>query len=600
MPNTAAMEPRPNPSTDPHLDPRFDPRSVGQPKIIISGLGRTGYRIFCLLRQQGAAVVGISDRPIPEDSDRILVGNPQTTATLIAAGIRTAQTLILAGSRDSENLAILMQAKILNPKIRIINRLFNSNLGRRLDRTLSAHVSMSVSSLAAPVFAFAALGSRAIGQLQLFDRTWPIHEELIHEGHPWRGRPLRDLWDDLNTLSIYYLPATGRDRADADLVSAVLGGRTLEVGDRLIVATQPNVRKTHRTLRQRFNRAVAWWRPFQHYGRSAAVALGLLLLAIALSCATYLSMGANISPVDALYFSVGMITGAGGQEQVAEQAPDAIKVLTAVMMIIGAGLIGICYALLNDFVLGTRFRQFWNVARVPQSHHYAICGLGGVGIRIAQVLRDRGCDVVVIERDSNNRFLATAQALNIPVILADATMEVSLKAANVHRASALLAVTSDDMMNLEIALSARAIAPHLPTIVRNEDPRSALMVHQVFEFDSVLSPIDLAAPTFAAAAIGGRILGNGMTADILWVALGTLITPRHPFCGQQVQDVAREADFVPLYLETSDGTLHGWDLLEARLQLGHVLYLSIPAKRLDTLWRVAPDRVMDLSKGKHF
>ena len=73
--------------------------------------------------------------------------------------------------------------------------------------------------------------------------------------------------------------------------------------------------------------------------------------------------------MDALYFSVGMITGAGGQEQVAEKAPDSIKIFTSVMMLVGAGVIGIYYALLNDFILGTRFSQFLDAARVPNRHH---------------------------------------------------------------------------------------------------------------------------------------------------------------------------------------------------------------------------------------
>jgi hypothetical protein len=43
---------------------------------------------------------------------------------------------------------------------------------------------MSVAALAAPVFAFAALGNEAIGQLRLFNQTWPIYEEVIKENHP--------------------------------------------------------------------------------------------------------------------------------------------------------------------------------------------------------------------------------------------------------------------------------------------------------------------------------------------------------------------------------------------------------------------------------
>ena len=133
------------------------PQSM-KPRIIVCGLGRTGYKIFCLLRQQGALVVGISDRPIANQGETVVIGDLSQSATLIAAGIEETDTLVIANHDDALNLAIVMQARILNPKIHIINRLFNTSLGDRLDRTLPNHRTMSVSSLAAPLFAFAAHG----------------------------------------------------------------------------------------------------------------------------------------------------------------------------------------------------------------------------------------------------------------------------------------------------------------------------------------------------------------------------------------------------------------------------------------------------------
>lgn len=142
-----------------------------KPRIIICGLDRTGYKILSLLKQQGCLVVGIHDRPIHHPDAEIVIGDLAAADTLIAAGIRDAQTLILAGADETRNLTILMQARVLNPHVRIINRLFNSSLGVRLDLTLPNHLTMSVAALAAPVFAFSAMGSEAIGQLRLFNQT---------------------------------------------------------------------------------------------------------------------------------------------------------------------------------------------------------------------------------------------------------------------------------------------------------------------------------------------------------------------------------------------------------------------------------------------
>jgi voltage-gated potassium channel Kch len=553
-----------------------------KPRIIVCGLGRTGYKIFCLLRQQGAEVVGISHLPVPnEKGDNIVIGDLKAASTLLGAGIKEARVLVLASGDDALNLAVLTQARLLNPKIRIVNRLFNGTLGELLDRTLPDHFSMSVSALAAPIFAFAALGNQAIGQLKLYNSIWPIHEEIIDEAHPWLGMSLAQLWDNPARMLIYYLPAKG----EIDLISAVDRGHCLEKGDHLIIGDrlQENFSKTTRV--KQLLKALINLPQYQRHVRPVTLVSLLLIMTIFLTTSIYVSVNFHTSIVDALYFSVGMITGAGGEEQVAESAPDSIKLFTAMMMLVGAGIVGICYALINDFILGTRLKEFIDAARVPTHNHYIVCGLGGIGIQILRQLKQQGYEVVAIESDSNNRFLHTARSLGIPIILEDASAAATLKAANAHTARALITVTSEDPINLEIALTAKALAPKLTTVVRCYDPQFAQSMQQVFGFDTVLSPVELSTHSFAAAALGGRILGNGMTQDLLWVALATLITPAHPFAGKTIKEAAKSSDFVPLYLESQGKTIHSWQLLETCLASGDVLYLTMPATRLDQLWR---------------
>ncbi|MDY6938648.1 MAG: NAD-binding protein [Cyanobacteriota bacterium] len=563
-----------------------------KPRIIVCGLGRTGYKIFSLLRQQGTFVVGISNRPLPQETENIVVGDGRSSSTLIAAGILDSHTLVLAGADDALNLAILVQARLLNPNIYVVNRLFNTSLGDRVDRTLNAHVTLSVSALAAPIFAFAALGSQAIGQLTIYDRVWPIHEEYIDRNHPWNGISMAELWDNRSRMLIYYLPVRGR----TDLVGAVVENRQVQVGDRLIVASKPSDRPVNKSFGKKFTKLLVRLRQVRQPAQSTALVVLTLLLTIFLATVTYTSINLETSFIDALYFSVGMITGAGGQEEVAEEAPALIKLFTAVMMLVGAGTIGICYALLNDLVLGTRFRQLWKAPPMPAKNHYIVCGLGNIGVQTVKQLQMNGCEVVAIEIDPLGRFVRMAQSLNVRVIQGNASVPEILQAANIHTCEALAALTSNDITNLEIALTAKGLVPDLRVIVRDRDPLFALRAQQVFEFKSVLSPIELAAPAFAAAALGGRVLGNGTIAGNLWIALSMKITAEHPFFGQRVKDAAMQSDFVPLYLETPCQIFHGWELLETHLCQGDILYMTIPANRLEQLWRVSPAQFIDLTK----
>ncbi|MGA1264356.1 MAG: potassium channel family protein [Prochlorothrix sp.] len=555
-------------------------QSPSPPRILVCGLGRTGQRIFHLLRQQGAQVQGLHSEALAGEPD-ILVGDPRSAQTLLAAGIQHLETLVLTFGDDTLNLAILMQARVLNPQVRVITRLFNSSLGERLDFSLLDHTTLSVSALAAPVFAFAALGDRAIGQLQLFHQTWPIHEEKISPEHPWCGKKLAELWDDRTRMLIYYI--TPQD--PVDLITAIRQKRVLQPGDRLIIATFPRRQRYKWPWYLHFNKTLHKLQRLQRYGRSAVGVTIALLLCVAIATVTYLYFSHQVTVADALYFSVGMITGAGGNEFVVEQAPVLVKLFTALMMLVGAAVVGIFYALINDFVLGTHFQRLWDVTQVPPRHHFIICGLGGVGIKTAQLLQRQGYEVVVIEQDPHNRFLRTARDCKIPIIHGDGGLPATLEAANLKTAAALLVVTSNDTTNLEVALTAKGVNPEVPIVVRYQDGEVATMAQQVFDFEAVLSPTDLAAPSFAAVALGGRILGNGMTGNMLWVAIATIITPNHAFCGVSVEVMATELDCVPLYLETATATVHGWSLLSTQLQTGDVLYLTLPVQQVHRLWR---------------
>ena len=80
--------------------------------------------------------MGINATAVTGETSDVIVGDGRSASTLLAAGIREANTLVLASTSDSVNLSILVQARVLNPHIRVIDRLFNASLGHCLDRAL--------------------------------------------------------------------------------------------------------------------------------------------------------------------------------------------------------------------------------------------------------------------------------------------------------------------------------------------------------------------------------------------------------------------------------------------------------------------------------
>ena len=141
-----------------------------------------------------------------------------------------------------------------------------------------------------------------------------------------------------------------------------------------------------------------------------------------------------------------------------------------------------------------------------------LIGLGSVGMRILEGLRERGREVVVIERDEDNRYSSQVRLLGVRVILGDATLSRTLEAANISTASAVAVMTSDDMTNIEAGLAVREGLGNrwddIPVILRVFDHALGYRLEQSFEFRHVWSTAAIAAPWFIGGAIGMGVLAT--------------------------------------------------------------------------------------------
>jgi len=146
-------------------------------------------------------------------------------------------------------------------------------------------------------------------------------------------------------------------------------------------------------------------------------------------------------------------------------------------------------------------REVWQVAVAKTyTNHIVIVGLGHLGFRTARALHQLGEDFVTIELDPEAALLTQVQSWDVPVIRGDANKYEVLRQAGVDRAHTVVIVTSDDTLNLQIAIHARAVNPNIRTIVRLFDDDFAREVRQAFGITAAYSASALAAPAFAAAA----------------------------------------------------------------------------------------------------
>ena len=133
-------------------------------------------------------------------------------------------------------------------------------------------------------------------------------------------------------------------------------------------------------------------------------------------------------------------------------------------------------------------------------------GLGNVGTSVTGQLHDLGFDVVCVDNNPGAPGIPMARQLGLPVVIGDAFREETLRAASLETCLALVSVTSSDIVNLETALTARALREDLRIVLRLTDDDLAERMQKTTGNIISRSVPYLAAPAFAAAMLEHQVL----------------------------------------------------------------------------------------------
>lgn len=162
--------------------------------IVLCGLGNVGVRVL-----ERCVALGESVVVIEADEDRrflararaldvpIVLGDMRTPEVLTEAQIETARSIIACTSDDLANLEAGLAARAQHPAIRVVLRMFNQTLARRLEDTLGVTTALSTSLLAAPAFAMAALDESVIGSFEVHGQLMLTLQVTVAADHPWKG-----------------------------------------------------------------------------------------------------------------------------------------------------------------------------------------------------------------------------------------------------------------------------------------------------------------------------------------------------------------------------------------------------------------------------
>ncbi|MFF8635323.1 potassium channel family protein [Streptomyces pilosus] len=455
--------------------------------------------------------------------ERIVEAAEPTEAVLAEAGVARAAALALVYDDDETNIRAALDARRLNPRLRLVLRLYNRRLGQHIEELLdqaaelagdpapgrggagtdSSTTVLSDSDTAAPALVATALvgTSKVVDAegllLRAVERRPPAPGEVADPG--------------LCTLAL--LSATSNDPAgaegsedsgeqgprllpDAAAVAAATGRGTV-VLEQLSYSGPPlPARRGGPPFASLFSRRLRW--------SLAGLVAAVIALAVALTVVT------RDNPLHATYVTLLDLFAIN---EPAHSQSTGRQILQLLSMGVGLLLLPVLLAAVLE-ALGT-FRTASSLRKPPRglSGHVVLLGLGKVGTRVLTRLRELHIPVVCVEADPEARGMAAARRLRVPVVVGDVTQEGVLEAAKIHRADALLALTSEDTTNLEAVLYARSVRPDLRAVLRLYDDDFAKAVYRTLRtahpgaLTRSRSVTHLAAPAFAGAMMGRQILG---------------------------------------------------------------------------------------------
>jgi len=226
-----------------------------------------------------------------------------------------------------------------------------------------------------------------------------------------------------------------------------------------------------------------------------------------LACAFFVLLGTGttvfhfsegLSWVDAFYFAGTIMTTTGFGDISLRTSVAHIKVFGVGLMVSAVILASLTFSFMADRLFKRRSEIAQGRRKHDLSGHVVVCGLGRVGYQVVMELLRRGEEVLVVEKDPEDRFLQIVRSQGAKISIGDASISGVLGNAGVDSACGLFSLINDDLKNLEIGLGARALRPDLRLILRVFDRDIADQVRDTLDIHIAMSSSALAADEFIA------------------------------------------------------------------------------------------------------
>lgn len=510
--------------------------------FLVCGLGSLGQNCVANLKSFGVPVHAINSvlpdqwevPRIKDQIDRLVIGDCRLEAVLEKAGIRHCRAVLLVTQDERVNLEAALTARVLNPKVRLVMRSDKQNLNELMGQQLQNFVAFEPTHLAAPAFALEAFSKELVGYFTVDDHRFQVMKQRLKPGQPWCDRRQLYELDTLHRRVLCHSAADGEGQATVASPSSLFytwqPDAVLRSGDEVVVIESDAqlhtlASQTSSTARQgALNRAIQvfqrlrnwptvkqdllniWQASSEQQLRRVAIICGITVVILCL-LGTFLfdlNSPADISPFDAFLYT--FITLFGGYGDVFEALEDfsnprLLQLFGVVLTVAGAAFIGVLYALLTEKLLTLRFEFMERRPPVPEQDHVVVIWLGRVGRQVLATLQELNQPIVGISPHPLDADVLP----KVPLLSGD--VSIALDKAHLATAKSVVAVSDDEIQNLEVGLMAHRINPHCQAIIRTYDQQFTDRVAKIFPFAHVLCASAISAEAFAGAAFGEQVIG---------------------------------------------------------------------------------------------
>lgn len=207
--------------------------------VVLCGLGHLGFRVLEQLVAGGTDVVVVERdangkfvTAAKEMGVPVLIRDMKDDSGLIDAGIPHARAVIVATNNDMANIEVALDSRRMNPKIRVIMRLFDQQIAEKVAGAFLVDVAFSSSTLAAPAVAAMCLQTPVLSNFNVAGVPHAVFEIKVQPGSSLSGWRLGEVEGHHGVKIISRLPAEGGNGSTE---------KPIAPGDTLIV-TGPSAR----------------------------------------------------------------------------------------------------------------------------------------------------------------------------------------------------------------------------------------------------------------------------------------------------------------------------------------------------------------------